>query len=46
VDDYQRNRAASQSDSEALLSTTRQLGHNRSKVTRDSYVPPQAHRRD
>jgi len=46
VDDYQRNRAAGQSDSEALLSTARQLGYNRSKVTRDSYVPPQAHRRD
>jgi integrase len=46
VDDYQRNRAAGQSDPEALLSTSRQLGHNRSRVTCDSYVPPQARRRD
>lgn len=46
VDDYRRNREAGQSDPEALLHTARQLGHNRSKVTRDSYVPPQVRRRD
>jgi integrase len=46
VDDYQRNLAAGQSDSEAMLSTSRQLGHNRTRVTQDSYVPPQVRRRD
>jgi integrase len=46
VHDYQRNLSAGQSDSEALLSTSRQLGHNRSNVTRESYVPPQERSRD
>jgi len=46
VDDYQHNLEAGQSDSQALLTTSRQLGHNRSKVTSDSYVPPQARSRD
>jgi len=46
VDDYQRNLEAGQSDSEALLSTSRQLGQDRSKVTRNNLVPSQARRRD
>jgi len=46
VDDYRRNRAAGQSDPEALLSTSQQLGHNRSRVTRESYVPSQVRNRD
>ena len=46
VDDYQRNRAAGQSDAGALRSTSRQLGHNRARVTSESYVPPQVRRRD
>ncbi len=46
VDDYQHNLAVGQSDAEAMLTTARQLGHNRSQVTRDSYVPPQDRDRD
>jgi integrase len=46
VGDYQRSWEAGQSDAEALRSTSRQLGHNRASVTAESYVPPQARRRD
>jgi integrase len=42
VNDYRSNLQAGQSDTKALLATSRQLGHNRSKVTRDSYIPPNA----
>jgi integrase len=38
VEQYQRNVAAGLSDSEALLNTSRQLGHNRARVTSESYV--------
>lgn len=38
VNDYQRNRAAGQSDPQALLNTSRQQGHNRARVTSESYV--------
>ncbi len=46
VDDYQRNRAAGQSDPEALLNTARQLGHNRARVTSVSYVSADVQRLD
>lgn len=38
VGEYQRNVAAGLNDSEALLNTSRQLGHNRARVTSESYV--------
>jgi integrase len=46
VNDYRSNLQAGQSDTKALLATSRQLGHNRSKVTRDSYIPPNARGQD
>jgi integrase len=46
VDDYRRNRVAGQNDSVALLNTSRQLGHNRTRVTQDSYVPPHERSKD
>ena len=38
VNDYHHHRAAGASDPEALLATSNQLGHNRTAVTRQSYV--------
>ena len=38
MEEHQRNVAAGASDPEALLNTSRQLGHNRAWVTSESYV--------
>jgi integrase len=38
VEEYQRNVAAGLSDPQALLNPSRQLGHNRARVTSESYV--------
>ncbi len=46
VEEYQRNVAAGASDPEALLNTSRQLGHNRARVTSESYVSVDVRRRD
>ncbi len=46
VDEYRHNVAAGLGDSEALLKTSRQLGHNRSKVTQDSYISADVRNRD
>ncbi len=37
---YLDQRTAGQTDSEALLHVSHQLGHNRTEVTKHSYVPP------
>jgi len=37
---YHRNRSQGAGDAQALLETSRQLGHNRAVVTRQSYVSP------
>jgi integrase len=41
VKNYLRARSEGADDQQALLETSRQLGHNRVDVTRQSYVPPQ-----
>ena len=46
VEEYQRNVAAGASDPEAMLKTSRQLGHNRARVTGESYVSADVRRRD
>ena len=46
VEEYQRNVAAGLSDPQALLKTSRQLGHNRARVTSESYVSADVRRRD
>lgn len=46
VEEYQRNVATGLSDPEALLNTSRQLGHNRARVTSESYVSADVRRRD
>lgn len=45
VEQYQRNVAAGLSDPHALLNTSRQLGHNRARVTSESYVSADVRRR-
>jgi integrase len=45
VDYYCQERKRGASDRQALLRTSRQLGHNRVDVTRLSYVPPQDRKR-
>lgn len=45
VGEYQRNVAAGLNDPEALLNTSRQLGHNRAQVTSESYVSVDVRRR-
>ena len=42
VEQYQQARSRGVNDRQALLETSRQLGHNRVDVTCQSYVPPQA----
>lgn len=39
VDDYRHRRSHGADDRQALLETSRQLGHNRVDVTRQSYIP-------
>lgn len=46
VEEYQRNVAVGASDPEALLNTSRQLGHNHARVTSESYVSADVRRRD
>ncbi len=41
VKDYEVALKKGESDRHALLATSRQLGHNRSAVTRQSYIPPE-----
>jgi integrase len=44
--DYQRHIQAGNTDRQALLKTSRQLGHNRADVTRQSYISPGLRKRD
>jgi integrase len=45
VEEYHQARSLGANDRQALLETSRQLGHNRVDVTRQSYVPPQERER-
>ncbi len=41
VEEYHLSRSQGANDRQALLAASRQLGHNRVDVTRQSYIPPQ-----